>query len=55
VLNAHNDQINALETDKDKSTLYSGSRDGIVKVWSMSETDGKTEGSLTCRAILEGN
>ena len=32
-LNAHNDHINVLETDESQKYLYSGSRDGIVKVW----------------------
>jgi WD40 repeat protein len=55
-LNAHNDHINTLETDREQTTLYSGSKDGIVKVWSMADVDGsKGEGNLTCRAILEGN
>ena len=54
MLNAHNDQINALETDRDRTTLYSGSRDGIVKVWSMSDQESG-KGDLTCRAILDGN
>jgi len=49
VLNAHSDQINALETDNERTTLYSGSKDGVVKVWSMGES------ALTCRAVLEGN
>ena len=31
VMNAHSDQINCLENDG--SFVYSGSRDGIVKVW----------------------
>ena len=52
VTNAHNDHINTFETDKEKSTLYSGSRDGIVKVWSMDEQRGS---NLVCRNILEGN
>ena len=34
MLNAHNDHINVLETDESQQILYSGSRDGIVKVWS---------------------
>ena len=32
-LTAHNDHINVLETDESQQYLYSGSRDGIVKVW----------------------
>lgn len=32
-MNAHNDQINALETDITQTSLYSASKDGIVKVW----------------------
>lgn len=30
---AHDDHINVLETDESQQFLYSGSRDGIVKVW----------------------
>jgi WD40 repeat protein len=55
VQNAHNDQINCLETDREQTTLYSGSKDGIVKVWSMADVDGRSEGNLTCKAVLEGN
>ena len=34
ILGAHNDHITVLETDESQQLLYSGSRDGIVKVWS---------------------
>ncbi len=30
---AHQDWINCLETTSDRKELYSGSKDGIVKVW----------------------
>lgn len=36
-LNAHNDWINVLETDESQQFLYSGGRDGMVKVWSTNE------------------
>jgi WD40 repeat protein len=32
---AHNDWINTLETDIDHKEMYSGCKDGIVKVWKM--------------------
>ena len=34
-MSAHTDYINTLETDSDQRELYSGSKDGIVKVWKM--------------------
>jgi hypothetical protein len=34
-MQAHNDWINTLETDHDHREMYSGSKDGIVKVWKM--------------------
>ena len=50
-LNAHNGYINALETDNSQQFLYSGSRDGIIKVWQKSPvaTD------LQLVSTLEGN
>ena len=33
VTNAHDDNITTLDTDKEQTTLYSGCKDGIVKVW----------------------
>ena len=33
ILTAHNDHVNVLETDESQQYLYSGSRDGIVRVW----------------------
>lgn len=33
VMNAHDDQISSLDSLKGSSHIYSGSRDGIVKVW----------------------
>ena len=35
VMGAHSDWINTLETDIDQKELYSGSKDGIVKVWKI--------------------
>ena len=32
---AHSDWINTLETDTLQKELYSGSKDGIVKVWKI--------------------
>ena len=54
VINAHNDHINTLETDRDQNYLYSGSKDGIVKVWSLNQTSPSTR-ELTCLSTLEGN
>jgi WD40 repeat protein len=34
-MSAHNDWINTLETDHDRRMMYSGSKDGIVKVWKL--------------------
>ncbi len=34
---AHSDQINTLETDHAAKEMYSGSKDGIVKVWRMKD------------------
>ena len=53
VQDAHNDHINTLETDADHNHLYSGSKDGIVKVWSM--TNSPYGSDLTCMSTLEGN
>jgi len=35
VLSAHTDWINTLETDHEKKMMYSGCKDGVVKVWKM--------------------
>jgi WD40 repeat protein len=35
VMQAHSDWINILETDCDRSELYSGGKDGVVKVWKI--------------------
>jgi len=51
-MNAHNDWINALDTDISGRQLFSGSKDGVVKVWRQSED---TYGDLVCKAKLEGN
>ena len=47
-MNAHSDQITTL--DSDMKQLFSGSKDGVVKVWRQS--DGQ---DLVCKAKLEGN
>lgn len=36
-MNAHNDQVNTLDSLKEGNLLYSGGRDGIVKVWSQQD------------------
>lgn len=43
---AHNDWINCLETSAETRELYSGSKDGAVKVWAMKND------RLTCMAKL---
>lgn len=48
-LNAHTDQINCLETDFEKQTMYSGGKDGIVKVWTTKNQ------RLDCMANLQGH
>lgn len=50
-LTAHSDHINVLEADASQQTLYSGSRDGVVKVWQLA--NGGTE--LQPVAAMEGN
>ena len=52
-LQAHNDHINVLEADESQQLLYSGSRDGIVKVWSLNQNQATPE--LQMHATLEGN
>ena len=34
-MTAHSDQINTLATDSTQTNLYSGGRDGIVKIWNL--------------------
>lgn len=46
---AHNDWINTLETDYDHKELYSGSKDGIIKVWRMKNQ------KMKCMANLNGS
>lgn len=46
VYQAHTDWINALETDADKHELYSGGKDGVVKVWKIKKN------KLSCQAAL---
>ena len=50
-LNAHNDQINVLDTDESQQFLFSGSRDGIVRAWAKSA--GSTD--LKLLSTLVGN
>ncbi len=47
IMGAHNDWINVLETDNDNRFLYSGCKDGTVKVWKM-----KNGRQLKCTASL---
>ena len=51
-MNAHNDTITSLDSLSGDRNIYSGSKDGIVKVWTQ------LEGSLSdlkCQAKLDGN
>jgi WD40 repeat protein len=50
-MSAHSDWINTLEAAHDKRFMYSGCRDGVVKVWKM--TKGNRE--LKCTAQLSLN
>jgi hypothetical protein len=34
-MSAHNDWINTLETDIERRMMYSGCKDGVVKVWKL--------------------
>lgn len=36
---AHHDHINVLESSYDDVEMYSGSKDGIVHVWNLVETE----------------
>lgn len=49
VMQAHSDWINALETDSDKKEMYSGGKDGVVKVWKIKKK------KLKCMAALSSN
>mmetsp|Transcript_12779 Transcript_12779/g.21605 ORF Transcript_12779/g.21605 Transcript_12779/m.21605 type:complete len:81 (+) Transcript_12779:415-657(+) len=40
---AHEDYINVLESNKATGELYSGSKDGVVKVWRMVHEKEKDE------------
>jgi len=54
VKNAHTDQITALASNKSFDTLYSGCRDGSVKVWTGSESmEGTEYQQLNCVASFE--
>jgi len=37
VMSAHSDWINTLEAAHDRKFMYSGCRDGVVKVWKMTK------------------
>mmetsp|Transcript_48873 Transcript_48873/g.35971 ORF Transcript_48873/g.35971 Transcript_48873/m.35971 type:complete len:96 (-) Transcript_48873:492-779(-) len=39
-MQAHSDYINALETDHEGTEMYSGGKDGIVKVWKTARGGG---------------
>lgn len=56
VTKAHNDHINCLELDKtdpEASTMFSGSKDGIVKVWQTVQQGPYRD--IQCTASLVGN
>jgi WD40 repeat protein len=46
---AHSDWVQCLETDQDKKELYSGGKDGVVKVWKIQSS------KLKCMAGLSSN
>jgi WD40 repeat protein len=48
-MQAHSDWINAMETDYDKKEMYSGGKDGVVKVWRIRKR------KLKCMAGLSSN
>ena len=48
-MQAHNDWINTMETDIDRKEMYSGGKDGIVKVWKIKNK------KLKCMANLSGS
>jgi WD40 repeat protein len=49
VMQAHSDWINALETDFENKEMYSGGKDGVVKVWRSKNS------KLKCMASLSSN
>ena len=53
MLTAHTDHINVLETDESQQFLYSGCRDGIIKVWHQPQQASPSELQLV--TTLEGN
>ena len=48
-MQAHTDWVQCLETDQDNKELYSGGRDGVVKVWRVNNK------KLKCQAALSSN
>ena len=46
-MQAHSDWINTLETDSDHKEMYSGSKDGVVKVWKMKKKQLNCVAQLT--------
>ena len=48
-MNAHSDWINTLETDEERSLMYSGGKEGIIKVWNPKNQ------RLDCVASLSGH
>ncbi len=48
-MQAHSDWINAMETDYEKKEMYSGGKDGVVKVWRIRKR------KLKCMAGLSSN
>ncbi len=48
-MQAHSDWINSLETDFERKEMYSGGKDGVVKVWKIKKR------KLKCVAGLSSN
>ena len=49
---AHNSQINVVEQSHDGLELYSGSKDGIVNVWTLQSQTDHDEGDLQGLALV---
>ena len=49
IMSAHQDWVNSLETDFEKKEMYSGGKDGVVKVWKIKKK------KLKCMAGLSSN
>ena len=46
-MQAHSDYINSLETDHEHKEMYSGGKDGVVKVWKIRKNNLKCMAGLT--------